>query len=426
MREEFLYFLWQTQRFKTSVLRTVSQKEFKVVSPGTRNPLAGPDFLHARLQFREQLWIGHVEIHVKASDWYAHHHETDPAYDNVVLHAVWDADVHIFGKDQHPIPTFSIREHLSRHLLSRYHTLYLSRNTSFLFCGQALNRVPRALVDKWIEKLYLEKQESAMAAIKTWAIRVNHHWEHLLFLLLFKRFGGNINGAVFTDAAVHIPFKVVQKISANRLHLESVFFGMTRLLELPGVEDPYFYQLRKEFSFLCRKFKLRKPVGGPPGFFKLRPPNFPTIRLAQLAGLYFRRKQLFSQAVLFRETAAVYTFFRTGVSPYWESHYVFGKPSEKRDKKITQSFVDLLLANELIPLRNYYLRSTAFKAGGVDLGIARGLKPEKNSVTRQFEQGGLKNCNGLTSQGLHHLYKNYCLKTRCLHCAIGQYVLKGK
>ena len=400
-------------------------RRFTVVSPGSRNALSGPDFLNARLQFEETLWAGHIELHVRASDWYAHGHERDPNFANVVLHVVWEYDADIFNTEQNPIPTFCIRDYIQPSLLHGYRENFERQGYTFLRCAGALEGIDKAVCSRWVTRMYLEKQEDLLNRLKSRSLRVNHHWEHLLFLGLFKRFGGNINGTVFLESAERIPFRVIQRIAENRMQLESLFMGMTGLLGAYRGGDPYFHLLRKEFRFLRYKFKLPGPLSGPPEFYKLRPSNFPTIRLAQLASIYHQHTLLFPKVVLFKNPEDFYGAIKVGVSPYWKTHYVFGKPTRKRSKIISRRFADLVLVNEIIPLRNYYMRSTTGRAD-INTELAKGVKPEKNSITRQFEVAGIRNENGVHSQGLLYLHKNYCLKNRCLHCAIGHYVLKGK
>ncbi len=371
-------------------------------------------------------WSGNVEIHIRASDWFAHGHEKDSNYSNVILHVVWECDTEVFGKDQLLIPTLQLKDHVNRELLSRYFKFFSHKNPISLNCHYILESIPWEISYPWITRMYTEKLEESTATIRKLAIRLNHDWENLYFLLLFRRFGGNINGKQFLDAAERIPFKLVLKLKPNRLQLEALFFGMTGLLNDPIDHDPYFNLLKKEFKYLKFKFKLCPDQFSSPGFYKLRPLNFPTIRLAQLASLYHHHHQLLNDTVLFTEHTKVFDKFKVDVSPYWQTHYVFGKASAKRKKLISQVFIESVISNVIIPLRIYYFKTMGKLNIEEELEFPTLLRPEKNAITRKFERNGVNNSNALVSHGLIHLYKNYCMENRCLHCVIGHYALKGK
>jgi hypothetical protein len=421
MKEDFLHYLWRFQKFDSTNLKTFNGEEIKIVHPGQYLQLSGPDFFNAQLIIGKQKWAGNVEIHLKSSDWYLHHHEKDETYDNVILHVVWQHDTEVFRKNNTEIPVLELKHFVSDETLANYQELVSAK--SWIFCEKQLAGVDRFVIENWLERLFFERLEKKSIPITALLSENGNDWEAALFCLLAKNFGLNTNGEMFLQMAQSIPFDVIRKESGEPESLEALFFGRAGLLD-GEKEDIYFRYLRSTFEFLSYKYNLPGFEPGPLQFFKHRPDNFPTIRLAQLAQLYHSERQLFSKIVEADSPAGFYALFQTDVSGYWQSHYQFDKTSPKKKKPLTKSFVDLLLLNTVIPLRFAYAKSRDKDVSEKLIHLAGAILPEQNAIIDKFAAFGLKAKNALETQSLIGLKNDYCGKSRCLECAIGTELLK--
>jgi len=425
MREDLLHYIWKHRKTRISGLFTSKNKQITVLNTGTHNHLSGPDFFNAQLRIGGQLWAGNVEMHVKSSDWYAHHHESDPNYDNVILHVVWENDVEIFGRDNIEIPALELKNFISKRVLSNYYHLFKSRTTSFNNCEKDIGTVDQFVLGHWMERMYFERLEEKSELIFELLKGAKNNWEEVLFVLLLKNFGLKINGEAFLSLGKALDFRMVRKISNNTLQLESVFFGMSGFLDRGGINDAYFLELQNEYRYLKQKFKLNETAVLGPQFFKLRPQNFPTIRLSQFATLY-RKQFLFSKVMEAGTLKDYYQILRVSASKYWNSHYTFGKESGEQEKKMVTPFIDLLLINTILPLKFCYARHKGLEVHEKILRIAVEIKTEKNSTVANFKKYGVPAMNAKDSQALLQLYNDYCLKNKCLQCAVGMQLLSGK
>lgn len=421
MKEEFLHYIWQYQIWNTAILKSTTDELIQIQNPGSLNIDAGPDFFNAQVQLDDQRWAGNVEIHIRSSDWYAHNHHRDKRYNPVILHVVWEHDVEVFREDETVIPVLEIKDYVSNDILDAYTKLH-SKPVAWIACQEQLESVSEFITDAWLERVYLERLERKATELIKDAEQNKYHWEALLFSKLAKSFGLKVNGEVFFQMAVSIPFHVVQKCQNNLMQLEALFMGQAGLLE-GNKEDVYFLQLQQEYVFLKAKFSLQ-PIETPPKFFRLRPYNFPTIRLSQLANLYHTNTSLFSNWINNKELDDFYTSYRVKASEYWDSHYNFGVPSTSRKKQLSKNFIDLLLINTLVPIRFVYSKYLGENKAEEILQLIEKLPAENNSIIDNYKKYGLTAKNALQSQGLLQLYNNYCIPKRCLSCAIGNAILK--
>lgn len=387
-----------------------------------QNLHAGPDFFDARIEVSGQLWAGNVEMHLKSSDWYAHHHETDSNYDNVILHVVWDDDMEVFRKDGSAIPTLELKNIVSQKLLESYQELLNQANPRFINCERDFAAIDDFRIKNWFERLYVERLERKSIIIQKLLETTNNDWEAVLFVMLLKNFGSNINGEVFLERALQLDFSIIRKTSENSQQLESLFFGHLGLLEESECMDTYYLQMRKEYGFLQRKFNLY-PVMERPKFFGLRPANFPTLRLSQLAYLYGKHQNLFAKCMQSDGLDSLYEVLESKASGYWDNHFTFGKVSKKSKKKLSKSFKDLLIINTIIPLKFCYAQHLGKDWNEAILSLISKIKPEQNSIIKAFETIGPKTENALESQAKIQLYNNYCTRNKCLQCVIGAHLL---
>ncbi len=297
MREDLLHFVWKHRKLPLNGLQTSAGEALQIHDTGTHNPYSGPDFFNARISIDGQLWAGNVEIHVKASDWYQHRHEAYGNYNNVVLHVVWEDDIPVFRGDQSRIPALELRNIVPRPLLMRYRKLFEYQRRRFINCEGDIAETDPFLIMQWLERLYFERLERKSVEIDAALASSNNDWEQVFFARLLKNFGLNINGEAFHQIGQAVDFSIVRRIGDNVVRLESLLFGVSGLLEQEGCTDRYFHELREEFAYLGRLHPLIKKGVRTPEFARLRPANFPTIRLSQFAVLYATRQHLFSKAM---------------------------------------------------------------------------------------------------------------------------------
>lgn len=425
MQEAFLHYIWKYKKFLLAGIETTDGKKVLLVSPGRHNEHeSGPDFFNAKLKIGGQLWAGNVEIHSKASDWYAHGHETDPAYDNVVLHVVWENDAEIFRKDNSPIPTLELKPLVKPEILLNYQKLLETKNSKWINCENDFSEFGDFEMNNWLERIYVERLEQKSETIMALLEKSANNWEEVLFNMLAKNFGLNVNGESFLDMASSVPFQVVQKLMRNPLQLEALLFGQAGMLE-EQIEDAYFLRLKKEYLFIKQKFDLDNAHVLPVKYFRLRPDNFPTIRLAQLAGLYIERKQLFSEVIKAKSTEDLYKLLQVETTAFWQTHYTFQKESRKRRKKLSKNFIDLLIINTVVPIRFCHAKFQGNANEEKVLSLIKDIKAESNSTIAKFNNIRSKTAtNAMGSQALIHLKKNYCSKNKCLHCALGLQLLQ--
>lgn len=412
------------RKYPINKLETNSGESIIVESTGVHNHLSGPDFFNAKVELNGQLWAGNIEIHVKSSDWYAHNHQEDSKYDNVVLHVVWDDDVSVFRKDGTQIPTLSLKQYISLELLETYQSLFDLRNYKFINCEKEFIDVDDFLRNNWLDRLFVERLEEKSVFINQLLESTNNDWEQVLFLMLLKTFGSKINKDVFIELGKTIDFSIIRKLHQKPLELESLLLGQARLLDDDQVIDSYYQLLKKEYSYLKHKYQLNQPYKTPE-FFRLRPSNFPTIRLAQLSAIYSTNNNLF-HLIIEKDEPNISKIFNLGTSEFWETHYNFGKTSKKSVKKISNSFLDLLMINTIIPLKFCYQRYQGKENNESLFKMMMSIKKEDNSIVDNFRKLHVSIKDAKESQSYIQLYNKYCVKDKCLDCAVGASLMNIK
>ena len=421
MKEDFLHYLWKFKKFDTLNLKTFNGEEITIINVGQYLELAGPDFFNAQISIGNQKWAGNVEIHLKSSDWYVHHHERDKAYENVILHVVWEHDTEIFRKNNTEIPVLELKNYVDTETIVNYQSLIVPK--SWIFCEKQLKAIPQFVLKNWQERLFFERLERKASPIFELLEQTNQDWEAVLFCLLAKNFGLNANGEIFFKIAQSIPFSIIRKESFEVENLEALLLGSAGLLDLEK-EDNYFKDLKFRYFYLLHKYQLEKKSIEPVQFFKHRPDNFPTIRLSQLANLYHSQQNLFSKISVLTSIQGVYETFDISASDYWHSHYQFDKESPRKKKKLSKSFVDLIIINTIIPLQFAYAKSQGKEISEDLIQLLDEVAPENNAIMDKFSSFGVKSRNAFESQSLLQLKNEYCNKSRCLECAIGMELLK--
>lgn len=422
MREDFLHHIWQFKKFDFSNLQTEQGGHLQIVNSGLYLKQAGPDFFNALIIIDDQKWAGNVEIHLKSSDWYVHHHENDANYNNVILHVVWEHDVEVFRHDNSEIPVLEIKKYVYKQALENY--MKLTADKTWIFCEKEIANVDDFIFKNFQEKLFFERLQRKSVPIQKILETTENDWEATLFCLLAKSFGLNTNGELFLKMAQSIPFSIVRKESFEVENLEALFFGRSGLLG-SELEDVYFKDLKFRYKYAFTKYQFQEVYTDALQFFKHRPDNFPTIRLSQFANLYHLRLNLFSSVINAETLPEYYKIFTVEVSEYWKTHYQFDKSSPKKRKALTGSFIDLLLINTVIPLKFAYAQAQGRDVSENLIGLMEQMQTEKNVIIEKFSSFGIKSNDAYESQSLLQLKNEYCNHKRCLECAVGMELMKS-
>ncbi|WP_396155221.1 DUF2851 family protein [Flavobacterium sp.] len=421
MKEEFLHYVWQYKKFDFSNLTTVAGESLTVYNFGNYLQQTGPDFFNAQIRIGNQKWAGNIEIHIKSSDWYLHHHEKDSNYDNVILHVVWEHDAPVFRKDNSEIPVLELKHFVTNDVLRNYQELTSAK--TWIYCENQINAVDAFVLQNWQERLFFERLERKEVFIKQLLQETQNDWEAVLFCMLAKNFGLNTNGETFLKIAKSIPFSIIRKERDQVENLESLFFGRANVLP-SECQDRYTKDLEKRFDYNLQKYQLQKVIIEPVQFFKHRPDNFPTIRLAQLAMLYHKEQNLFSKVIIIQTLKELYQLFTITITEYWQTHYQFDKISPKKKKQFSKSFIDLLVINTIIPIQFAYAKSQGKEVSETLLNLLKEVAAEKNVIIDKFSSFGIKAKNAFETQSLLELKNEYCNHGKCLQCAVGIQLLK--
>lgn len=407
------------------MLQTTTGEPVEVIDAGLPNTNAGPDFFNAKLKIGGTLWVGNIEVHTLASDWMRHGHDKDAAYDNVILHVAETVDCEVFRANGVPVPQLQLP--CPDPVRQRYDEL--SHAEIYPPCYSILASLPKLTVHSWLSALQVERFEQKARVIATRLERCNNHWEDVFFITLARNFGFGLNGDAFEAWASRLPFRAIDKHRDDLFQVEAFFFGQAGLLdeELPDA-DGYYLKLQKEFRYLQHKFELSVPMTATQWrFLRLRPGNFPHVRLAQLANLYYKERSLFSRIMEADTLEAVRKLLTVTTSPYWEEHFNFRKVSSSREKQVGKNAQNLIIINTVIPfLYAYGLHKADELLCERATGFLESLKAEDNHIIRHWSGAGLPVSTAADSQALLQLQKEYCDKKDCLRCRFGFEYLRWK
>ena len=424
MQEDFLHYIWQHQYFDKTDLRTEDGQLVTVLRPGHRNPDAGPDFLSARLRLGEVEWNGAVEIHLRASDWYRHHHQTDPKYDQVVLHVMHAADTDVQRTNGSVIPALALAARLPAGALAAYEQLREQPAGVLLPCAPLLSRVTELTRTMMLGRALLERMEQKADRIAELHAQLGQDWEATAWHALAAAFGFKKNAEPLSRLAKALPLALLRRHRHDALQLAALVFGQAGFLADEPLDD-YSRELRREFEFLRHKYNLHGTAlaAAEWNFLRLRPANFPTVRLAQLVALLHVRPTLFDALLTARDVRALEQFFVTPLPEYWQTHTRPGKPG--KTAALGKSSVQLLIINTVVPLRLAYARSLGNpEQVEAALSLLDHLPPERNHLTDAYEAAGFRHTCAADSQSLLALEHGYCAPRRCVQCGIGASLLR--
>jgi hypothetical protein len=418
MTEQLLQFIWQFQYFNKSSLQTCAGEDLQIIQVGMHNTNQGADFLNAKIKVGETILAGSIEMHIKASQWINHKHSDDKNYNNVILHVVWENDKDLALH----FPTIELKNRVSNILLEKYEALMHAQ--TFIPCQEQIQRVSEITLITWKERLLVERLQEKASYVNVWLDKNNQHWEAVFWQMLAKNFGIKINSDGFEAMATSVSINILAK-HKNQLHqLEALLMGQCGLLENIFIDD-YAIMLQKEYGFLKQKYIL--PTNHiPVHFLRMRPANFPTIRLAQLAALVFESNHLFSKIKDADNIKEVEKMFNVTANDYWHYHYSFDEATAYKEKNLGKQMIQNIIVNTVIPVLyayGWYNNNELYKAKA--LQWAAQLLPEKNNITKGFEALNIANTSAYDSQALIQLKNKYCNVRRCLECAVGNKILKG-
>jgi Protein of unknown function (DUF2851) len=418
MTEAFLHYVWQHQYFDKKGLATTDGDAVTIFKHGFYNTNAGPDFQQATLKIGKIEWVGHVEIHLNASDWRTHNHQTDEAYDTVVLHVVWKNDKPIMRSDGTIIPTLELKQRVDNELILRYKKLL--NHPASIPCADSLAGVKSILKLSALDKALAQRLEIKSQSILTILKENKNDWEETCYQILGKNFGFKINAEPFDQLTRAVPYKIILKHADKPHQVEALLFGTAGLLE--NTKDDYNILLSKEYQLLAAKFSLKDKIlhKSTWRFLRLRPANFPTLRLAQFASLLTERKNIFSAILACESIQELKTIFDIHQSLYWQQHYRFGVVSKKPIPGLGDVAVENIVINTVAPMLAAYsqLKDEPLWMDRAVEFLTK-IKPEANSITREWTNLGWKATSAFDSQALIELKNNFCNKRLCLQCVIG-------
>jgi hypothetical protein len=423
MTEEFLHHIWKFRLFNQLNLKTTTGETIEILKVGEHNFDAGPDFFNSKIKVGSTLWAGNVEVHINASDWKKHHHQYDKSYDNIILHVVHNADEQLYRASGEVIPTIEIKNKIDKKVYQKY--LDFKSSTDWIPCEKQIEIVPGLIINSTIDRLLLERLERKSKLITDSLTLNNNNWEETFYQHIARNFGFKTNSEPFELLAKSLSSIILAKHKNSLLQIEALLFGQAGLLN-EHFEDKYPQQLQNEYTFLKQKFKLIPVDTHLWKFLRLRPVNFPTVRLAQFANLIYHSTHLFSKIIETEKCDDLKKLMSVDISEYWQTHYIFDKISKQKAKHLGTDGVNNIIINTIVPfLFVYGKQKNEEKYVERALNFLEQAEAENNSVIEKWKMLKLPVTTAYSSQGLLQLKNEYCNHKKCLNCSIGNYLLKN-
>ncbi len=422
MEESFLHFIWKFQYLNSREIKTDSGQKITVLHPGYHNSDAGPDFNNAKIKVGEIIWNGSVEIHINAKDWNRHNHQHDKAYENVILHVVWKNDESIVRNDKSTISALELKNIVDEQLVLNYYKLFEPGND--ILCSRFLERTKPITAYSMLDKTLAQRLEAKSEKIFREIALTGNDWEEITWRMLCGNFGFKTNAIPFFELGKSLPLKILKKEVPNLKTLEAILFGQAGFLEEES-NDPYFAELKNEYQFKQKKYKLDRRLDKHQWkFLRLRPANFPTIRIAQLAALISSQGNLFSFFMDYDSIPKLKSSLAVEQSSYWIKHYNFEKEFKSQAGRLGVSSIENILINTVAPLLFAYgIHKGCEELKEKSMELLASINPESNSIIKKWKISGLAIKTAFDSQASIELYNEYCLRKRCLNCAIGTEII---
>ncbi|KAA5532108.1 DUF2851 family protein [Taibaiella lutea] len=420
MNEKLFQYLWSNKLFNPVGLKTTEGEDVDVIHPGIINTNAGPDFLEGRVRIADKIWVGNIELHLKSSDWHKHGHAANPDYQNIILHVVYEDDEPIRGI---VFPTLEMKHHFNEGVIERYHHLMNLQNP--IACQRKIKEVPEIVWNHWLDSLLAERWEQRLEEWKQYWEESGNDWRTLLYYRLAANFGFHTNRDAFLELTFSVPLDILVKHRKNIMQIEALLFVKSGLLT-GKLQDEYMQSLEKEYHFLRRKYQLIPMVAHRWKFMRMRPSNFPTIRIAQFAMLIHKSLELFAHMLEIKNAKDLFPLLDIYASPYWDNHYRFGEISEEvQVKYLGKDSIRNILINTVAPMQYLYAKlqgKTSLIENSVQL--LQGIKAEKNNILNEWNNIGIKPKDAAQSQALLQLFNQYCNNKRCLECSVGNRLIR--
>jgi len=421
MTEDFINYIWLYKLIDQDQVTTSGEK-IKIISPGTLNVNSGPDFFNAMIEIGNTKWAGNIEVHVNSSDWNRHGHQNNPVYDNIILHVVYNDDKPIYRHNLERIPTIELSGKFNPNILDKYESFITSKNN--IPCHNLLHTIKHFDKLSWFDSLMAERLEKKTIEITSLLNSSKNDFSQIFYQRMARAMGYTINADAMEMLASSLPLNLLAKHKDNLMQIEALLFGQSGLLPHNGHKDKYTNQLIQEYNFLQQKYNLTPMDGTLWHFMRMRPVSFPTIRISQFANIIYNSSGLLNQIIETNNLKDVISLLSASASPYWDNHYQFEKIAPGRSKKLGLSTINIILINTIIPFIFVYGKSkNNNNLQEKALSWLSQIKPESNSITRQFSTAGIKADNAMQSQALIQLKNNYCAKKQCLNCRFGHVLL---
>ena len=423
MKEELLHYAWRVNRIDLTKLSTTKGDQIEILSKGNYNTNAGPDFLEGKVRIKDTIWVGHIEMHIKSSDWIKHNHQSDPAYDSVILHVVYNHDLEIYRKDGSIIPVLDLSHLIDEELILKYEDLVA--NEKWIPCETEFFQVSEFVKETWKDRLIIDRLEDKTILILEDLEKSQMNWEQTFFTYLSMHLGTKVNKEGFRLLCRSISLNTLQKHRGQVKEIESLLFGQAGFLN-NEFEEAYPKELSEIYRFLKKKYNLQNIESSVWNFLRLRPPNFPTLRIAQLAQILDRTEHLFSKCMAANNVKEIENAFEIKLGQYWRNHYVLDKLASKPgNKKLGKATIHNIIINTIVPfLFIYSIEKGIEKYKDKALRLLEEISPENNKIIRKWNELGYRTDHALDTQALIQLKNKYCSLKKCVQCQIGHSILK--
>jgi hypothetical protein len=421
MKEDLLQYIWKFQFFNKAGLLTTAGEAIQIIHCGNQNTNQGPDFISAKIKIGNTIWVGNIEIHINSSGWNLHNHSADKNFDNVILHVIWNDDVEIKDVNNNALPALELKSRVSKLLLDKYRMLMEASN--FIPCEKQVHQSSELTLINWKHRLVAERLIMKSAKVFSILNDTSFHWEETFWRLIASNFGAKLNSDLFLQMAKALPVTILAKHKNQVQQVESLLFGVAGLLDVAFAEK-YPLMLQKEYRFYQKKYGL-KTIDGKLFFLRMRPANFPTIRLAQLAILIHQSEHLFSKIKRTSSLKDIREMLDVTPNDYWHYHYIFDEASDYKKKTLGAQMINNIIINTIVPiLFTYGIHYGENEYKERSIKWLEEIASENNTITKGYERLGFSNKNAFDSQFLIQMKNEYCSKKFCLNCAIGNGLLK--
>lgn len=424
MNEDLLQYIWQAGLFNTDDLKTTDGQTILILKRGRLNRDSGPDFSEARIRIGEADWVGNIEIHIDSNDWFLHKHHLDAAYNNTVLHVVFNHHKIAQRLDGSFVPTLLLNDRIFPEVIQHY--ALLKQSTQWIPCASLITRIDHFTTSQALDRSLVNRLERKSDQIQHWLNTCNNDWHSVFYYAVSRSFGFGTNAQPFEELALRLPIQILGKHKNDAHQIEALIFGTAGFLN-EVILDDYHNDLRKEWLFLKKKYQLHSNEPSSFKLMRMRPGNFPTLRLAQLAALIYKSHHLFALIIELKDVKDIIELFKVEASNYWQTHYVFGKEAKKHSAELSRSARELLLINAVVPVLFVYGKTIGNEnICNKAVSILQHLNPESNAITKHWEHLGLSAKSAFDSQALLELKTQFCDRKLCLQCKIGNKLLQAK